>query len=393
MVVAAIAVIMLRLAAFAGATAQLAPTDAQPIAVPVHPVGCAGGPVGAPYVVGERVIIPIGKECPGAAFWLRLDDGHGADAGHNTVDPVTWILHPATPDLLLPSWEGVLPGRSEARLVDIEAALNTLDGTIIELPLFDATHGVGDGREVELVAVVPFHLEHAYLARADIACGHGRKETCLIGDFRALPSPSPSATIGPTPSPSPTPVPSGTPAPSGSASPSGSPRPSGTPGPTPTASGSSEPSSSPSSTASGSPSASPSGVATRSPSPSPVGFIEISVPDTIGIPLVRGVINRAVVPVIVRSNVPWTVFVTDPDSGPTHGHMVPIGGERGALAATMTMSVAASPPTSLDAPSPVQLNAGSGDAAFFVGLGQPAGPGDAPGTYVIRLTFTAISGF
>lgn len=369
MIVAAIAVIVMQLAAVTSAAAVPAPADTQPIAIPLDPVDCAGVPVGRGYVVGDEVIVPIGKECPAAAVWLRWDDGHGAGAGHDAVDPVTWILHPDTPDLRIPSWQRVMPGRSESRLRDIEAALNTWEGQLINLALFDAGREHGDGREVEVVAVVPFRLKHAYLARANVACGHDGDETCLVGAFVSLPSPSPSGSPGPTT----TPPPSGTPGPSSSSSPD----PTSSPSPTPN------------------PSVSPSVVPTPTPSPTlpPGDYLELSVPNAITIPLDRNVTNGLEVAVAVRSNIAWTLFVADQDVGSTRGHMVRTNGKPRPLARAMTVSVASAAPTSLEDATPVRLTTGSGSVSVVVALGQPVGPGDAPGTYAIRLVFSAISGF
>lgn len=371
MIVAAIAVIVTQLAAGTSAAADSAPADTQPIAIPVDPVDCAGAPVGGEYAVGAEVIIPIGKACPAAAVWLRWDEEHGAQAGHDAFDPVTWILQPNTPDLRIPSWQRVLPGRSESRLRDLEAALNTWDGMIIKLPLVGAARGDGDGREVEVVAVVPFRLEHAYLARADGACGSDGDETCLVGAFVALPSPSPSGTPGPTTSP----TPSGTVEPTPISSSSPTPSPSSSPSPTPT------------------PSVSPSTVPTPSPTLPPDAYIEISVPEHITIPLIRDVANGVDVPVAVRSNVSWTLLVADLEAGPTRGHMVPMTGNPAPLAAAMTAFVAPGPPTPLDDVAPIRLTTGSGNSSFVVAVGQLVGPSDAPGTYAIRLMFRAISAF
>lgn len=376
---AAIGVVVVRLGTGSSGGTASAPIDTQPIAIPFDRVDCAGDLAAAPYRVGERTVVPIGKACPDAAVWLRWDDGHGAGAEHDAEDPVAWVLEPDTPDLELPSWQRVLPGRPDLRLRELDAALNTWDDQLIQLSVFGASRDMGDVREVELGAVVAFRLERAYLARADTTCGGAGDETCLVGAFEAVPPPRPSVSPGPTSPPTARP----------SKKPRPTPRPSGTGGPTPTASGSRAPSPSGPST---SPSIGPSSVPSATPIP-PDAFLEISVPETVAIPLARNETNGIDVPIAVRGNVSWTLSVTDTGRPSTRGHMTLIGDPRAVLKAPMTAVVDPGDPASLERPAPLQLADGTGTSSIVVGLRQSVGPGDPPGTYLIRVMFSVIASF
>jgi hypothetical protein len=108
---------------------------------------------------------------------------------------------------------------------------------------------------------------------------------------------------------------------------------------------------------------------------------------------VRNLVNRVDVPIAIEGDGPWTLLVSDLQTGATRGHMVPLVGGTGPLNAAMTVDAGSSPDASLETSAPVQLTSGSGASSVTVHLGQGVGPADPPGTYQISLVFSVVTGF
>jgi hypothetical protein len=118
------------------------------------------------------------------------------------------------------------------------------------------------------------------------------------------------------------------------------------------------------------------------------GFLGLTVPEQVTIPLLRGASNTTTVPLTISSNIAWSLSVVDPDGPPNTGHMVS-GGT--ALAAPMTAVVAPDGPVNLQAGG--VLTSGLENASVSVVLGQLVSAADNPGAYSIHLVFQAMSSF
>jgi hypothetical protein len=259
----------------------------QPIGVSVNATSCDGTDSGKGWVVNKPTDIFLGMACPAGAEWLGWVKPNRGGHAHEPSELIDAVAHPDHVSIKVPSWQDVLTGASTATLPDLELALNRWDGKVIGLAIFADRDGKGDAQQVQIVAVAPFKLDHAYLDHPDPACGgtdqHGM--TCLVGRFlpappdpTSTPAPTPQPTSAPTSEPTATlsPIPEISPMPSGSAAPTTTPSGSGAPTPTPTGSAeatpapsrSSEPTPAPTPADSSEPSPIP--TASGEPKPTPV---------------------------------------------------------------------------------------------------------------------------
>ncbi len=118
------------------------------------------------------------------------------------------------------------------------------------------------------------------------------------------------------------------------------------------------------------------------------GFLALTVPASVTIPLARNALNTTNVPVTIFSNIAWNLNVTDPSVLPTKGHMVD-----GSKALTDPMSAVVTPNAAVNLEIGGQVTSGSNSANLPVALNQFVGPLDQPGSYGISLLFSVISGF
>ena len=174
----------------------------------------------------------------------------------------------------------------------------------------------------------------------------------------------PGSTPSPTPGTTPTPTHGSTPSP--------------TPGPTPT------PRPNPSATA-------VSGT-THVTGTLADGYLTLTVPASAPIPLEWDTTNRAAIIVQIDTNRSWSLGVWDANTGPDEGHM------RSGASHLDAPMLADTYPGTVDLETGGTLASGrptshGGFPLVVVGLQQPVGDGDLPGTYGISLVFRAMTTF
>lgn len=166
--------------AVAGALGGLAPGGPiVPVTFPVIIDTCAGNGTMVPgqnpwplvdpstgTTAGNEAIVPLCKNGPGAVGWLDLG------GGGNLEDQ---IITPNPGPFDLPTWLQTKPGNMN----NVDAAMNTYDGQIILIPMFDGTckdkptglaltdctagAGVGNNTWYHIPQFTAFLLDHAYI--------------------------------------------------------------------------------------------------------------------------------------------------------------------------------------------------------------------------------------
>lgn len=176
------------------------------------------------------------------------------------------------------------------------------------------------------------------------------------------------AVVNPTPTPTPTP---------------GAP----TPTPTPTPAPASAPPGSGTTTVSGSVDS---------------GFLGLSVPSAVTIPLVRNATNNVNVPVTIYSNIIWNLQVGDPKTGATHGFMTdgikvlanPMHVWQGTVPDPQYPSnTLPAYDANLSNPLPNTIGTGANSSVVTTTLAQFVASQDQPGSYGIQILYAAVSGF
>jgi len=136
------------------------------------------------------------------------------------------------------------------------------------------------------------------------------------------------------------------------------------------------------------------------------GFLGLTVPANVSIPLARNTTNNVNVPVTIFSNIAWNLQVSDPKSV-NKGFMTTADTTPLVLANSMhvqqgTVTVC-TPPTSTSCVSSPQydvdlingglLATGASNASVLSTLAQFVAPQDKPGAYQIQILYSATSGF
>ena len=118
------------------------------------------------------------------------------------------------------------------------------------------------------------------------------------------------------------------------------------------------------------------------------GFLGLTVPAHVTIPLVRNALNSTNLGVEITSDISWSLTVVDSGPSPSTGHMASGPNH---LAAAMEAVVPPGSPINLELGG--QLATGTDNASVPVRLDQQVDGTDKPGTYSINLLFQAISSF
>ena len=137
------------------------------------------------------------------------------------------------------------------------------------------------------------------------------------------------------------------------------------------------------------PSAAPANGTTNVTGSLDAGFLTLSVPPSVTIPLVRNATNLSTVNAQILSNISWNLDVRDTNLGPNHGHMVSGANH---LADSMKAYENIASQVNLEA-GPSIVSTGANSANVAVTLSQFVAGSDVPGAYSISLLFQAISGF
>jgi hypothetical protein len=109
--------------------------------------------------------------------------------------------------------------------------------------------------------------------------------------------------------------------------------------------------------------------------------------------LTRGVANSTTVAISIQSDGAWHLTAADTTGGPGHGHMRLAAAPGTVLGSAMEVTLCSGPPRDLTASTPIVVCRGSGSESIPVIFGQTVGATDVPGTYGIRIVFTAVAGF
>jgi hypothetical protein len=164
-----------------------------PLAVPLALASCDGSqPID--MKAGVRLEIPLCSSASGSVQWLFQD----RDLVSSILSPSSWPS--------LPAWLPLSPWSPNTTAV--EDALNTYDGTVVALPMFDTIKGNGSNTAVRVVSINRFVLERANTVTQTSACeldGTGTSG-CIVGTFLDDPGVSPDSSPSPTPTLAPTPT-------------------------------------------------------------------------------------------------------------------------------------------------------------------------------------------
>ena len=166
-----------------------------------------------------------------------------------------------------------------------------------------------------------------------------------VSNTAPLPTPTPAPTPVPTPTPAPTPTPVATPTP-------------------------------------------PDSQVTNVTGTMDAGFVALTCPSSIQIPLVRNVTNTKDFTCTVYSNIIWNLNATDTKSGPTKGHMTD-----GAKALQNTMHVLNGAAYDQNLANGGIVGAGANTTNVGLTLSQFVAPQDPAGSYGIQVVFSAVTGF
>lgn len=118
-----------------------------PVIFPVDIVSCDGSnnPLDThqEWVLNQLYKVPLCKNGPGNVGWLDWTPPNGG-----TSELVQSILHPNNPAIDLPSWQFVTE-TGNVNSGNVENAINTYDGQVVEIPMFDLTCNTSpDGSQV-----------------------------------------------------------------------------------------------------------------------------------------------------------------------------------------------------------------------------------------------------
>jgi hypothetical protein len=118
-----------------------------PVTIPVLSVTCgkSGNAVGGgAWPVNVVVAVPLCGNSPGNVGWLDWTPPNGG-----TSELVCSILHPNNPAITFPSWQyvtstGNVNGGGGQCGMSVEDALDTYDGQVVTIPMFDLTCNTGN---------------------------------------------------------------------------------------------------------------------------------------------------------------------------------------------------------------------------------------------------------
>ena len=114
-----------------------------PVAFPVDITTCDGQnnavDTGVPWTADGKTVykVPLCGNSPGNVGWLDWTPPSGG-----TSELVQSILHPNNPAIALPSWQYVT-STGNVNSPDVESAIRTYDGQIVQIPQFDLTCNPG----------------------------------------------------------------------------------------------------------------------------------------------------------------------------------------------------------------------------------------------------------
>jgi hypothetical protein len=118
------------------------------------------------------------------------------------------------------------------------------------------------------------------------------------------------------------------------------------------------------------------------------GFMALTCPPALTVPLVRNATNTADFTCQVSTNIVWTLNASDPKSGPTKGYMTD-----GAKVLANPMHVLNDGLYDQNLANGGIVAAGSNTTNIALTLSQFGAPQDAPGNYGIQIVFQAVNGF
>lgn len=191
-----------------------------PVTFPTTVVTCDGSgeaeSTDIPWTKFVRTVVPLCKDSPGSVGWLDWDspDGGASELADAIVPP------PYNDPIDLPSWQYVT-ATGDISSSQVQTAMDTWDGQIVFIPMFDLTCNPGPGGEPDhslvdvpsdpgppstqygcnvtdlggsglnqwyrIPQVAAFLLEHAYINGPDgkVACetATASPRSCLIGQF------------------------------------------------------------------------------------------------------------------------------------------------------------------------------------------------------------------
>jgi hypothetical protein len=123
--------------AVAGYLDTIPPNSTIPVTFPVTITSCDGSgnliPGVDPWVIDTYYAIPLCKGGPGNVGWIDWQPPHGG-----TSELEQSVLHPDNPEMTVPDWFFVAE-TGNLNSAQVEDALNTKHGSIVYIPLFDAT--------------------------------------------------------------------------------------------------------------------------------------------------------------------------------------------------------------------------------------------------------------
>jgi hypothetical protein len=133
--------------AVSGYLDTLPPNSTIPVTFPVTITACDGSgnliPGTDPWVVGNYYAVPLCKGGPGNVGWLDWTPPSGG-----VSDLTASVLSPDNPEITVPDWFFVAQ-TGNLNASQVEDALNTKHGSVVYIPLFDATcstEPVGTGK-------------------------------------------------------------------------------------------------------------------------------------------------------------------------------------------------------------------------------------------------------
>jgi Flp pilus assembly protein TadG len=173
----------------------LPPNSTLPVTVPNTITSCDGSgnliPGTDPWVVGNYYAVPLCKGGPGNVGWLDWSPPAGG-----TSELENSVLHPDNPEMTVPDWFFVAQ-TGNLNAAGVEDALNAKHGSIVYIPLFDATcdtepvgtgkgdcttgPGTGQNQYYHFPSYAAFELDRVDF---DAGCSGQNSTGCFFGTFK-----------------------------------------------------------------------------------------------------------------------------------------------------------------------------------------------------------------